>query len=283
MEHQRNQFDEQAALQALEHLRDQIQSARSRREQKIAEFEAFVRSNRAASQAERLAALNERETAALPVQAAARTADRAAESRPPHVIPEPKPWPEPSSDERFEPFQPFQPESRHGTIAVARSFWSDRRFQIAAGVFAVLLLMLVLAPWGDDAPESQAVVSPPGTTPETAPATPGSDRVPPAPAAQSSGPAGPGAEGQTPAAIVRPLLVEVTTLRPVWMRVVVDGQRRVERQVPGGQELTFGADRAIALRVGDAGAVRLAVDGVDQGVLGRDGQVVNRAFTPRPR
>ena len=70
-------FDEQSALQALEQLRDQIQRARSRREQKLAEFETFLRSNRAASQAERSAALDELERSVGPVAAAPRPAHRA--------------------------------------------------------------------------------------------------------------------------------------------------------------------------------------------------------------
>jgi hypothetical protein len=45
----------------------------------------------------------------------------------------------------------------------------------------------------------------------------------------------------------------------------------------------FGADRAIAVRAGDAGAFRLIVDGKDLGVLGRDGQVFDRVFTPAAR
>ena len=61
MNNKTHDFDEQSALQALEQLRDQIQRARSRREQKLAEFETFLRSNRAASQAERSAALDELE------------------------------------------------------------------------------------------------------------------------------------------------------------------------------------------------------------------------------
>jgi hypothetical protein len=62
------------------------------------------------------------------------------------------------------------------------------------------------------------------------------------------------------------------------MRVTVDGERKVEREVPGGQRLTFGADKAILVRAGDGGGVRLAVGGKDQGLLGRDGQIAVRTF-----
>ena len=68
-------------------------------------------------------------------------------------------------------------------------------------------------------------------------------------------------------------------MRDVWMQVVADGRREIGRTVPKGQRLSFGANDEITLRAGDAGAVRVYVAGVDRGVLGRDGQVVNRRFT----
>ena len=63
------------------------------------------------------------------------------------------------------------------------------------------------------------------------------------------------------------------------MRVIVDGQKQFEREAPGGQTLTFGGDESIALRAGDGGALRLSVGGTDRGIMGRDGQVVNRVFS----
>ena len=63
------------------------------------------------------------------------------------------------------------------------------------------------------------------------------------------------------------------------MRVTVDGERRVEREVPAGQRLPFGADRVIVRRVGGRGGVHLAVSGKDQGLLGRDGQIAVRTLT----
>ena len=70
--------------------------------------------------------------------------------------------------------------------------------------------------------------------------------------------------------------VGIETLRPVWLRVRVDGQTTLEQELPAGTKRTFGGDEAIVLRVGDAGALRLSVGGVDQGVVGQDGQVVTR-------
>jgi hypothetical protein len=66
------------------------------------------------------------------------------------------------------------------------------------------------------------------------------------------------------------------------MRVTVDDNKTLERQVPAGQHIPLEADRVIAVRAGDAGAVRVTVDGRDLGILGADGQVVTRTFTPSP-
>jgi hypothetical protein len=75
---------------------------------------------------------------------------------------------------------------------------------------------------------------------------------------------------------------ELTTARPVWVRVVVDGERRIERELPAGQKIPLTAREMIAVRAGDAGAVRLSINGEDQGPVGQDGAVATRTFT-KPR
>jgi hypothetical protein len=57
----------------------------------------------------------------------------------------------------------------------------------------------------------------------------------------------------------------------------------MEREFPADQRIPLGADRAILIRAGDAGAIRLVVDGKDLGPLGKDGQIFSRAFTPAAR
>ena len=262
-------FDEQSALQALEQLRDQIQRARSRREQKLAEFETFLRSNRAASQAERSAALDELERSVGPVAAAARAADRAGESVLPYVVAAAPPRRMAPPAPRFDPFDSV-PSRDRDPFAVAAPVWSDRRYQIAAAVAAlVLLLLLISSLRGDDPPPAQSATAAPAH--EAGPSS-GDPASQPAgsQAASQSAPRAPVAAGA--------VRVELATTRPVWMRVVVDGERRVERQVAGGQKLTFGGHQSVAIRAGDAGAVRHSVNGVDRGALGGDGQVVNRTF-----
>jgi hypothetical protein len=64
------------------------------------------------------------------------------------------------------------------------------------------------------------------------------------------------------------------------MRVIVDGQKVAEREYPAGQTLTFDADKAVVVRAGDAGAVRVKVGGKEQGTVGVTGQPITRVFTP---
>jgi cytoskeleton protein RodZ len=67
------------------------------------------------------------------------------------------------------------------------------------------------------------------------------------------------------------------------MRVIVDGQRVVEREVPAGTRLPLNAEKTIVIRTGDAGAVRLTIRGQEPAFLGVEGEVVTRSFTVPPR
>jgi len=85
-----------------------------------------------------------------------------------------------------------------------------------------------------------------------------------------------------PAAPNAPIAVTLQTVRPVWLRVVVDGVRAIEREVPAGETLSFGGTRAVVVRSGDAGGVRATMNGADRGPLGRDGWPVTVPFTLAP-
>jgi hypothetical protein len=61
--------------------------------------------------------------------------------------------------------------------------------------------------------------------------------------------------------------------------VIADGERVVERELPADARVPLKAAKTIVIRTGDAGAVRLSIGGQDQGILGRDGEVVTRTFT----
>jgi hypothetical protein len=62
----------------------------------------------------------------------------------------------------------------------------------------------------------------------------------------------------------------------------VDGEQAIERQIPANERLHFSADQSVTVRAGDAGAVRLTVNGRDEGPVGGDGQVATRTIPARP-
>jgi hypothetical protein len=108
---------------------------------------------------------------------------------------------------------------------------------------------------------------------------------PPAAVSVAAPPVAPSAtEKPAPAtADARQPQAELTTTRDVWVRVIADGARVLERQLPAGSRVPFTAQKTIVIRTGNAGAVRLSIHGKDHGALGLEGQVVTRTFSvPRP-
>jgi cytoskeletal protein RodZ len=84
--------------------------------------------------------------------------------------------------------------------------------------------------------------------------------------------------GQAPTPRGVELVVNVMTDRS-WLRVVGDNTRLFEGELTAGQSRVFQAREKITLRVGNAGAVELAVNGRELGRLGRMGQVVEKDFS----
>jgi hypothetical protein len=258
-------FDEEAALAELDKLRDDIQAARRTREQKVEEFETWMRDTRNTARVDRIIAI-EHETGNEPA-AAARAANRGSE---------------PAAQASGLAAAPAAPSiSKYAPLADdeypfeaprVRSFPPiDRRWLYYAGGLAVLVVIALLL--GQTRGDNTAAAPPPAANAQTQP------DQPPVAAPRTSAPA---AQTDVPPAAPaprKPIEIELTTTRPVWMRVTVDGEKRVEREVAANQRLAFGADKAIVLRAGDGGGVRLSVGGKDQGLLGKDGQIAVRTFT----
>jgi hypothetical protein len=138
---------------------------------------------------------------------------------------------------------------------------------LVLGVAAVVVLAILLLPRlrtaqvaPAPAPVAEVEETPAAAPPAAAPATPAAPPV----SAPVAAPA--------PAA-------ELRTTRRVWVRVIVDGNREVEREVEADAHVPLPAGRTFVVRAGDAGAVRLLLNGEDQGPLGADAQVVTRTFT----
>jgi hypothetical protein len=86
-----------------------------------------------------------------------------------------------------------------------------------------------------------------------------------------------------PVATPPPPRAEISTLRQVWVRVMVDGQKMIERELPPNTRIPLDPAAQFVVRAGDAGAVRVAIDGKDQGLIGADGQVATKAFSVPPK
>jgi len=288
-ENQAQPFDEHAVLQELEELHHAILASRKEREHAVAKFDTFVRGFRPPAP---LPASDAPVTFDTPLIRGPWVTDVPPASAVKEVLPEVQPsvvrtvetvtstWTPVPDVEQIEPSTLGPPPPAVDPIASlrrrlqeqdysapeepVRTWRSKSRIAILGAAAAVAIVGLLMFVFSGPGPAQQASPSPAASQ-----ATP-----PPAPAASSAAPAVQGP--------VRALRVELTTLRPVWMRVTVDDGRPIERQVPAGQHLPYEADRRIAVRAGDAGAVRVTVDGRDIGVLGADGQVVSRAFTAAP-
>jgi cell division septum initiation protein DivIVA len=150
------------------------------------------------------------------------------------------------------------------------------RVPVAAGAAAAVLLLL----------QGAAGVTQPESAPLTAAAFGPAD-APPAGGANpvgvpDGGPAGPLAPAPTAShggpSSAAAVTVRLRPLRVCWVRVVVD-DRTDARELQPGEEIRLEAQRAILLRVGDAGALSVELNGRVLPPLGGDGQVVERRFT----
>ena len=246
---QESTFDEQRVLDELEQLQLAIRATRAHRERVQAEFDAQLRAFEPPilSHTPPPAKPGAIAVPSIPAQVAARSPEtaigRAVESEPVQSA-----LVEPVSED-----------------ASASSRSSVRLLAIVGGI--VLVASFVLVWMFNRAPSA----SPPPEAQQSARTIPSVPALP---------------EVRKPAALpVDPhlLRIDLKTLRRVWLRVSVDGRIAIEREVAEGEQLPFGADRSIVVRAGDAGAVTVRVGDVDQGTIGRDGEVLTRTFTAPTR
>ena len=147
----------------------------------------------------------------------------------------------------------------------------SRRWVAVAGLAAAAAIAIAvgLPGMGGSKPAGQAVRLRPGTgqTPAAATAAPPAAAPGAKPDGQPTGSAG----TQAPAA----LNVRLRPLRECWVRVTVDG-RSDERTLQPGEDIMLRGQQHVVLRVGDAGALAVELNGKPLPPLGADGQVVNK-------
>lgn len=102
------------------------------------------------------------------------------------------------------------------------------------------------------------------------------------------------AEEATPTIIIPTININVSVqvnliaVERTYMRVVVDGEVAFEGRVIPGNAYLFEAEEQVEVLVGSGGAVRIAYNGRDLGLLGTFGQIVNNIYradeiiTPTP-
>jgi hypothetical protein len=86
-----------------------------------------------------------------------------------------------------------------------------------------------------------------------------------------------------PAAPQTGVNLEMVTIRPVWVRVTVDGRRAIERELPAGERIPLRAEHTIVIRAGDAGAIAVRRGTGAETRLGENGIVATRTFTAERR
>lgn len=290
----RSRFDEQAALAELERLQRAIEDSRRQRKDAVARFDQFVASFQPPPPVkDRVEVIPA--TSPLPAPSPSpgqgpgpftRAVHREATPLPPRdpgpvprSVTPPTPAVSPDAPVTAVPIERARvPEAfvvPDGPAATTDGRRVARGPVIAIAAVAVLaivaaVLMMRPAPSPIATPERAPALATAAPAPALEPAAepPATPAATPAPAAATS-PDVPGVHG------------ELTTIRTAWVRVTIDGERAFERELPPNTRIPLDAERTIAVRVGDAGAVRLTIDGRDLGALGGEGQVVTRTFTAR--
>ena len=263
--------NEQRVLDELEQLQLAIRATREKRVRVQADFDAHLR----AFEPPRLERVSPSPLpeAARPALSAASAQAVAPLSRNPQAIPVPAPTQAPVSSSttpvlapRGTPSGLVVQEGGHdeGTPTPGHS----RRSRVLPVALAAAAVTLVA--WSALWVMKRTPAVPPPTEQRSSASPPEAVRPAPLAAARPVPPVDP-----------HPVRIDLTTLRRVWLRVSVDGRIAIEREVAAGEHLPFGADRSIVVRAGDAGAVTVRTGEVDQGPIGRDGQVVTRTF-PEP-
>ena len=129
---------------------------------------------------------------------------------------------------------------------------------VAGGVLALAAGLLLTRPWRGASRESP----PPQPT-----------------AVESAAPIDPAsAAGQPAATPASDAPTQLVAVGDVWVRVTVDGVRVVERELEAGARIPL-RGRTIVVRAGNAGAVRMRINGEDHGPLGAEGVVLTRTYT----
>jgi hypothetical protein len=237
-------FDERAALEELERLSAHIQLLRSKRTDIGVQFEQFARSVRTTGRPPDVDVV------------AAPSSSPAIDGPPLEVAPD-----------RDQP-QAAPPAPQPSKASAARPRVTARGALIGGAV--MLLAASGVVTWTLRKTPSQ----PP-------PADPGASAPAREPTARTQ-PIGPSQPSPTVPSRSEPITrsqSEIVTTQAAWVRIIADGERVLERELPPGTRVPVKAAKTLTIRTGNAGAVRVFIGGKDQGSLGVEGAVVTRTFS----
>ena len=267
-EAERPPFNERAALEQLERFKSDIERYRRQRKAVGEEFDHFVQSFKAPQTRESRPPATPPVAPPAPSRPAEAPRVDTPRAAPGPIVPVPAAPPQAPAAARHVPMAPVEPRPAVSTPTERMS--AERAHGKTGGpspvvIAALLLLVAGIAAWffwpqvTDQAPAPAPTTAAVPQTPAPAPAQPASP-PPPAPAAPSNE-------------------TVVTTLAPVWLRVMADGVKVREDEVPAGTRIPVDVQKTLVIRAGNAAAVTLVLKGKDLGALGTEGQVVTRTFT----
>ncbi len=158
----------------------------------------------------------------------------------------------------------------------AVSAWRERSASKAAvsGTIEGTIESPATAPAPAPAAEKPVAVSAPSAE-ETAPAAAPAGEMPPVPAEEKDG----GAEFPAPPAATAPeaagrLRLTIDTIEETWLKAIVDDQRAKQYRLNPGDHIELEGTRNFNLLIGNAGGIRLALNGKPVALSGKSGQVV---------
>ena len=281
---ERAPWDEGAALEELERVHRAIDEWRTRRKDAGAAFDEFVSGFRTPTREREIVepSLNSRPRAPEGAPGFASALDAPLAGSPESVISAPPgktanpvellvPSGLPAPVQAEFPLSPIVAVLVQASRLPAEQRKRRARLGVVAGGVVVLTAagVLLTRSWHVTPAESSGI--------HTQPAPPSAARVPQSvvpPASRTSGSVDPNAPR-----------TEITALRRVWVRVVVDGTTEIERELQAQDRVPLRPGRTNVIRAGDAGAIRLTINGKDQGALGGDGEVLTRTvkIPPSPK
>lgn len=177
----------------------------------------------------------------------------------------------PAAD-NYEPVRSASPRSRSYTPYIAAAAL------LALGGMIYTITRALTRPTPQDVTRS-SVTQPAATAPAASPTAPAPESSPPAAPAPIQATAPSPAASPTRSA---PVSVEMNLTGRSWVEVIVDGEVKVSETLPQGTRQSWSGQREVRILAGDAGAVMVAQNGETAQAMGAAGDVVEKAFTPRP-